>query len=131
MTDNKTVAQAFWDALNTQNWDKLASLITSDFQHDNDVDFYYGKDASIDLFKAMSIEGLDFFQKMDRVTAEGDIVVCEATWSGNHIMDVLGVPATGKYFECPVVYVMEFDQGLVKRLRSVFRDQRFQDAVLK
>ncbi len=89
----------------------------------------YGREASIELYKAMSAEGLDFIQKIDRVTAEGDVVVCEATWSGNHIMEILGVPATGKSFECPVVYVMEFDQGLVKRLRSVFRDQRFQNAV--
>jgi hypothetical protein len=39
------------------------------------------------------------------------------------------VLATGRSFEVPVVYVMEFDHGLIKRLRSVFRDRRFQDAV--
>ena len=129
MTDNKKVAEEFWDALNTRNWEKLASLITPDHQHDNDVDYYYGREASIELYKAMSAEGLDFYQKIDRVTAEGDVVICEATWSGNHIMEILGVPATDKSFECPVVYVMDFEHGLVKRLRSVFRDQRFQNAV--
>ena len=130
MSDNKKVASEFWDALNNHNWEKLALVVTPDFQHDNDVDYYYGRDEIVEMFKGMAAtEGLDYYQHIDRVTAEGEVVICEATWSGNHIMDVVGVAATGKSFECPVVYVMEFEQGLIKRLRSVFRDQRFQNEV--
>ena len=129
MTNNKKVVEAFWDAFNNSDWEKLASLVTPDFQHDNDVDYFYGRETVIELFKGMSGEDLNYHQHIDRMTAEGDVVISEATWSGNHVMDIVGVPATGKSFECPVVYVMEFDQGLIKRLRSVFRDQRFRNAV--
>lgn len=126
MSDNKKVAKAFWDALNNSDWEKLASVVTPDFQHDNDVDYYNGREEIIKLFKSMMAEDLNFHQQIDRVTAEGDIVISEATWTGNHIMDMFGFPSSGKSFAVPVVYVMEFDQGLIKRLRSVYRDRKLE-----
>ena len=132
MNANKKTASIFWDALNTQDWEKLASVVTPDFQHDNDVDYFYGRDEIIELFKGIAgTEGLDYIQHIDRVTAEGDIVVCEATWTGNHIFEMWGVPATGKSFAVPVVYILEFKDGLIKRLRSVYRDRRLEQEVSK
>lgn len=126
MTDNKKVAKVFWDALNSHDWEKLASVVTPDFQHDNDVDYFHGREEIIQLFKGTMVEGLDYHQQIDRVTAEGDIVISEATWTGNHIMDMWGFPASGKSFAVPVVYVMEFENGLIKRLRSVYRDRKLE-----
>jgi len=131
MTDNKKVAKEFWDALNSQDWEKLASVVTPDFQHDNDVDFFYGREEVVELLKGTATEGLDYHQHIDRVTADGGIVVCEATWTGNHLMDMWGVPATGKSFAVPVVYILEFKDGLIKRLRSVYRDRRLEQEVSK
>ena len=51
MSDNKKKASTFWDALNAHDWEKLASVVTPDFQHDNDVDYFYGRDEVIELFK--------------------------------------------------------------------------------
>ncbi len=126
MTDNKKVAEKFWDAMNNRDWEKLATLVTPDFQHDNDVDYFYGREEVIQLFEDFMVEEVNYHQKIDRVTAEGDIVISEATWTGNHIMDMWGFPASGKSFAVPVVYVMEFDGGLVKRLRSVYRDKKLE-----
>jgi steroid delta-isomerase-like uncharacterized protein len=126
MSDNKKVAKTFWDALNSHDWEKLASVVTPDFQHDNDVDYFYGREKVVELLKGTAAEGLDYYQHIDRITAEGDIVICEATWTGNHIMDMWGFPATGKSFAVPVVYVMEFKNGLIKRLRSVYRDKKLE-----
>ena len=131
MSDNKKTASIFWDALNNHDWEKLSSVVTPDFQHDNDVDYFYGRDEVVELFKGTTVEGLDYHQQIDRVTAEGDVVVCEATWTGKHIFDMWGVPATGKGFAVPVVYILEFKDGLISRLRSVYRDKRLEQEVSK
>jgi steroid delta-isomerase-like uncharacterized protein len=131
MNDNKQVATAFWDALNNHDWERLASLVTPDFQHDNDVDYFYGREKVVELLKGTAVEGLDYYQHIDRVTGEGDIVISEATWTGNHIMDMWGFKATGKSFAVPVVYIMEFNDGLIKRLRSVYRDRKLELEITK
>ena len=67
MSDNKKVAIAFFDALNDQDWEKLAPLVTPDFQHDNDVDYFYGRDNVIESFKGMEVEGLDYHQHIENI----------------------------------------------------------------
>lgn len=45
---------------------------------------------------------------------------------GTTYFDMWGVPATGKSLAVPVVYILEFKDGLIKRLRSVYRDRKLE-----
>ena len=65
---------------------------------------------------------MNFHQKVERIISEDDVVVVETTWSGDHTQDMMGIPASGKHFEIPMVFIMEFRAGLIKSIKSIFNE---------
>ena len=117
---NKAVATAFWNSVNERNWNTFLSLLAPD------CEYIYanakGKQAVLDRFKSVGGMAMDFHQSVDRLTAEEDRVVVETRWSGNHTQDLMGYPPTGTRFEVPMVFIMEFEKGLVKRIKTIFNE---------
>ena len=54
----------------------------------------------------------DFYQRMDAIYADGDVVIAKMSWSGTHTGNFRGVAPTGKRFMYPGIFVgrMEDDR---------------------
>jgi steroid delta-isomerase-like uncharacterized protein len=120
MSNNKQVAKAFWKAVNERDWDSFLDYLTPD------CEYIYanlkGKQAVLSRFKDGTGIDMNFHQKVERITAEDDVVVVETTWSGEHTQDMMGIPASGRRFEVPMVFIMEFRDGLISSIKSMFNE---------
>lgn len=50
---------------------------------------------------------------LDKVLAEGDDVVVSGRYSGKHVADFMGVPATGKQVEFTFIDILHFENGKI------------------
>ena len=120
MSNNKHVAEAFWNAANNRDWDSFLKYLTPD------CEYVYsntkGKQAVLSHFKDGGGKDMNFHQKVERITAEDDVTVVETLWSGDHTQDMMGIPASGRRFEVPMVFIMEFRDGLISSIKSMFNE---------
>ena len=120
MSNNKQVAEAFWKAVNERDWDSFVDYLTPD------CEYVYsntkGKQAVLSHFKDGGGMDMNFYQNVERITAEDDVAVVETTWSGNHTQDMMGIPASGRRFDVPMVFIMEFRDELISSIKSMFNE---------
>jgi ketosteroid isomerase-like protein len=122
MTNNKELAVKFWKAANEGDLDILSTLVSDDcrFLH-SDVS---GKKQVVQHFKPDPQRKGE--QRVQRFTADGDVVVVESIWSGNaygpYFDSLMGKTSSGKRFEVPIVTIMEFKNGLIKTFNAVFNE---------
>ncbi|OLC53202.1 MAG: hypothetical protein AUH85_14640 [Chloroflexi bacterium 13_1_40CM_4_68_4] len=57
----------------------------------------------------------DINYRVDRVIAEGNVVVGECTVTGTHRGELAGIPATNKPIEIPVTFIVDYENGKAKR----------------
>jgi len=55
--------------------------------------------------------------RVDRMVSQGNTVVAEATITGTHKGEYLGIPATGKSIELPFVHIYDLEDGKVKLMK--------------
>jgi len=60
----------------------------------------------------------DINYKVERTVSEGLTVVGECTVTGTHRGELAGVPATNKPVKVPVVFIVDYEDGKVKRWSS-------------
>ena len=122
MTNNKAIAEKFMKAINEGDLDTLRTLVADDcrFLH-SDVS---GKEQVVKHFKPDP--ELYFGQRVRRLIAEDSVVVVETTWHGNAVGPyfeyLLGEKPTGKRFELPMVWIMKFEDGLLKTLYEYYNE---------
>lgn len=76
-------------------------------------------------------EGLDVHVDVESVHATGDgTVIAETIWTGRHIGSFLGVEATGRAVELPLVIVAELADGLLARERLYWDRQTVLDQLV-
>ena len=120
MSNNQQVTEAFWKAVNQRDWDSFLTYLTTD------CEYLYanakGKQAVLERFNQSGGVEMNFHQNVERITSERDVTVVETIWSGDHTQVMMGIPASGKHFEIPMVFVMEFRDRLIKSIKSIFNE---------
>jgi ketosteroid isomerase-like protein len=122
MTNNKELAVKFWKAANEEDLDTLSTLVSDDcrFLHSG----VSGKKQVVQHFK--QDPQLKGEQRVQRFTADGDVVVVESIWSANaygrYFDSLIGKTSSGKRFDVPMVIIMVFKDGLIKTLNAVFNE---------
>ena len=120
--NNKALAAKFWKAANEGDLEILASLVADDcyFIH-SDV---RGKEQVVQHFNLDPKP--DWGQRIGRMIAENNIVVVESIWHGKaagpYFDYLLEGKSTGKQFELPMVFIMEFEEGLLKTFNEFFNE---------
>ena len=70
---NKAVTEAFWKSVNERDWSSFLEYLTPD------CEYVYakakGKEAVLQRFNQGGGVEMDFYQKVERITAEGDVVM--------------------------------------------------------
>ena len=94
---NKALNAQVYDYFNTDNWDKLTSLIASDFvDHNPDPGQKQGFDGLKEAFAQMRKAYPDFKITVNHMVAEGDYVCSHVTVTGTNTGEMNGMPPTGK-----------------------------------
>jgi len=104
--DHAELVAAMGAALDNQNLDALADLVTDDFQFDNGVMPPTGKDAWLGQLSAMFTAMPDLNFNLTYVESDGDVATVYSELTGTHTgpldLSMMGgptVPATGTYIE--------------------------------
>jgi len=68
---------------------------------------------------------------IERIISKDSTVVVEIFGRGTHKGEYFGVPATNKRIEMPMVFIMDFEEGMVKRWRGYYYWQKFVSQILE
>jgi ketosteroid isomerase-like protein len=120
--NNKALAKKFMKAINEGDLDTLETLVADDCRIlQSDVS---GKEHFVQHFKPDP--ELNFGQSVRRLIAEDNVVVIETTWHGNAVGPyfeyLLDEKPTGKRFELPMAWIMEFEDGLLMTLYEYYNE---------
>ncbi len=119
---NKAIVRAFQDAVNRRDFDAAQALL------DPDMKALGLGPAPIGLrefrgFGEMFMSAFPDGSSIDEETiAEGDTVVSRFTFSGTHLGDLMGIPATGKHVTFSGVHISRLANGKIVE-RYVSQDQ--------
>jgi predicted ester cyclase len=121
MIDNKQIVERFFRTFNERNWNDLPSILTPDCAHGADYGpKYTGIKDITSHYEAFIENGAESKWLLDRMTAEEDVVVVEFRWASNHVIEMLDIPPTGKRFQLPVVFILDFEKGKIQKIRALF-----------
>jgi steroid delta-isomerase-like uncharacterized protein len=126
MADNGSIARKLSDAWNERDFDEAAKHAAPDVQLliVGTGDTFTGPDG-IRAYNESWAEGFpDGRITLDRVFADGDVVVCEFTGRGTHtgtmVTSMGEIPATGHSVTLKFCDIIEFRDGMVVNQRSYF-----------
>lgn len=113
--DHSKTMQAAYDRINAGDLDGFGALIAGDFvEHEEEPGIPPTKEGVLESFRMLRSAFPDLRMNVEDVIASGDKVVARLRTTGTHQGDFMGVPATGKRVDVPVIDIMRFDDaGLV------------------
>lgn len=126
MADNKAFVQRLFEAWNSRDYDSIKSSVADDcvLIDEGSGRTLRGPDGFTKLARSLFDAMPDGKFHLDHLTSEGDRVVIEYTGSGTQtgdlVLDVGTVPATGREVKLHGVDIYEVKSGKVKEGRAYF-----------
>jgi steroid delta-isomerase-like uncharacterized protein len=114
MSDNKATMRQIYEQVFSQGDFELGErLLADDFVEHEDLPpgVPPGKEAPRALMTMMRTAFPDFRATVEEMLQDGDKVVTRGRFSGTHLGEFMGVPATGKRFDIAVIDIVEFRDG--------------------
>jgi steroid delta-isomerase-like uncharacterized protein len=98
---------------NKGNLEKAEEFVTSDFVDHNPVDpnMPRGPEGLKQTFGLIHSAFSDFHTTVEDIITEDDRVVSRLTMQGKHSGEFLGIPATGKEVNVPVIDIIRLSKG--------------------
>lgn len=113
-SENGRVVREIFEAFNRHDLDAvmnhLADDVTAIWPDGTRRDRKGIRKACAYLFEAFP----DNRTRVDRMVSQGNTVVVEYIGVGTHKGEYLGIPATNKTYEMPIVWILDFEAGKVK-----------------
>jgi steroid delta-isomerase-like uncharacterized protein len=108
---NKDVVRRFYaEVINGRNADAIDQLLTADFVHDGEVRGRDGQKEAVEVFFA----GFDpLHNEILILVAEDDLVAAHQRWTGTHVGEFAGVPATGRTVEFLSTAILRIADGQI------------------
>jgi steroid delta-isomerase-like uncharacterized protein len=113
--DHATTMRSVYERINAGDLDGFAELVAEDFiEHEETPGFPSTKAGTLDFFRMLLTAFPGMQMAVEDVIGSDDKMVARVTASGIQKGDFMGVPASGKSFEVPLIDIMLFDDaGLV------------------
>ena len=110
MADLKATAKRFYDEVfGDGDIDVIDELLTDDFVDHEELPGFGNDRDGAKAFMAMLRDAFpDLEAPVDDMIAEGNKVVVRARLTGTHKGEFLGIPATGKSVDVPMIDIIEF-----------------------
>ncbi len=111
MSDIKaTMGRIYEEIFNQGSDDTIDDLLADDFVEREALPpgMPQGKDAPKAMTAMMRGAFPDFHATVEEMLQDGNKVITRARFSGTHRGEFMGIPATGKTFDIPVIDIVEF-----------------------
>jgi steroid delta-isomerase-like uncharacterized protein len=114
--DHSATARRMYDLLSSGDVDGFGALLGDDFvEHEETPGLAPTKDGVLQFFHMYRAAFPDLSLVVDDVVASGDKVVVRATARGTNDGEFMGMPATGKRIDIPLIDIHRFgDDGLAR-----------------
>jgi predicted ester cyclase len=110
---NKELAKVWFTAIDKNDYNAIKGLMLPDHKFHNPMTpAPVGVDEHLGLMQHMT-SSFDGEHHLDQILQDGNYVVVRGRWSGKHIGEFNGVPATGKHVEFSWIDIFEFIDGKV------------------
>lgn len=114
---NKQVVQAVYDAIDAQDYERLAELIAEDFVGTSAGSLgSLDKDTSFELIRAWYSAFPDCEHVVEAMVAEGDRVAVRLTYNGTHQGEVGGIAATNRRISYEGVQIFTVVDGAIREM---------------
>ncbi|MEX1253133.1 MAG: ester cyclase [Dehalococcoidia bacterium] len=114
MSDAATIVKEFFEAFNNRDWDKMRSMLSSDFTYTGgDGVVQRGPDAGLAVAQMFATAMPDAKIEVTRMHSAGNVVVAEFTGTGTQTGNFMDVPPTGRKVTMPVCDVVEVRDGQI------------------
>lgn len=114
----KSSIQNFVEALNDHNIDQSLTYTTNDIIYDfvPMPPLMVGKEEIAGLFE-QSFEGIpDWHGEINWMLISGNVAVIEFAFTGTHLGNLVGIPATGQELIGPSLYIWEFSENQINKI---------------
>ena len=113
--DYAATVRRLYDLINTGNVDGFGELLADDFvEHEETPGLAPTKEGTKEFFRMYLAAFPDLHMEAEDVLASGDKVVARTRATGTHQGEFMGIPATGKHVDVPLIDILRFgDDGLV------------------
>jgi steroid delta-isomerase-like uncharacterized protein len=120
--DNAATVRRIYELVNAGDVQGMGALMADDFvEHEDIPGGGTGKEDVIAFFEMQRAAFPDMAMTPEDVIDAGDKVVVRARFTGTHQGDFMGVPATGRSVDVPLIDIMRLgDDGLVHEHWGVF-----------
>jgi steroid delta-isomerase-like uncharacterized protein len=110
--DNTTTMRRAYELINEGDIDGFGDLIADGFvEHEELPDLVPGKEGVKEFFR-MYLEAFpDLHMEVQDLIADGDKAVARVVVTGTQTGEFMGVPASGKRIEVPLIDIMGFDDA--------------------
>lgn len=112
--DHAATLRSMYDRLNADDIDGFGALLADDFiEHEETPGLAPTKDGVLQFFRMYRAGFPDLRMNLEDVLASGDKVVARARATGTHEGEFMGMPATGRSVDVPLIDIIRFgDDGL-------------------
>jgi len=120
--DHTATLRRMYDLINAQDIDAFGELLAADFVEHEELPAGAPTREGVKEFFRMQIAAFpDLKMTVQDVIVGGDKVVARARFTGTHTGEFMGMPATGRSVDVPLIDIMRFaDDGLVHEHWGVF-----------
>ncbi len=114
---NKAVVQALYDAIDSQDYDRIGELIADDFLgHAAGSPEPFDKNGGIEMIRAWYSAFPDYVHVVETMVAEGNRVAVRLTYNATHQGEFEGIPATGNRISYAGAQIVTMADGQIKEM---------------
>ena len=113
LEENKAVVRRFFAALDDQEVEAVAALLTLRYRLHFDGNPEMNREAGIGFFGAFLAAFPDIRHQVQDQIAEGDRVATRIVVRGTHQAELMGIPATGNEMTISATNVVRVDRGQI------------------
>lgn len=118
---NKAVVRRFYEALDANNAEALAELVTADWENvDPALPPLRGPEGARALVASLKTAFPDYATTINHLMAEGDRVASYMTHTGTHAGPFNGLPATGKQATITASAIFTLRDGKISQNKVIF-----------
>jgi len=110
--NKRAVLTLYETVFRSHDFSRLDEIMRDDYIQHN-ADCPQGKAGFVQFFEEIFAGIPDFAYTMNRIVAEGDLVMMWSTTTGTHRYEWLGCPPTGNKLKFDVVDVFRLEDGLI------------------
>jgi steroid delta-isomerase-like uncharacterized protein len=123
LNENERMLQEFFDIANSHApdaLDRIQELLNDDLVYSSPITGPTDQMGMRSLHEGLWKAFPDFLYSVQRTIAQGDTVVAQCVFKGDHRGELMGIAPTNRNIAMPLAFVVDFREGKILRWDSYF-----------